>query len=164
MVQTNKLKQSSNNLILELIEEYAACKSSVLSVVDSTVRDKAEVEAIGKEEVKLIVPKYNKLKHLSQILRSEASNSWGVPSNGQYDQNLQDNVRDNDIETIILEFHRKCLLIKIDIFGRIRSAIDYTPVFTLLQNLSSLNSLDEIIGKLLHFILTHFFKSLFLYF
>jgi hypothetical protein len=146
MLQTSTLQNSACSLIAEMVDEYISCRTSVLGVVDSTVRSKGEI--LGKEEVQLILPQYNKLKLLNQILQ-EIKTIFCLDSSEALSRHktLLDTILDDDISKIILEFYRKCLFMKIDLVGEMAFAHDYSLAFEQFQNLSAITCLNGIIGK-----------------
>jgi energy-coupling factor transporter ATP-binding protein EcfA2 len=146
MLQTTTLQNSACSLIAEMVDEYITCRASVLGVVDSTVPSKGEI--LGKEEVQLILPQYNKLKLLNQILQ-EIKTIFCLDSYEDHSSHktLLDTILPDDILMINLEFYRKCLFIKIDLVGEMAFAHDYSLAFEQFQNLSAISCLDGIIGK-----------------
>ena len=146
-LQNNPLKDSANRLFSELIEEYDSCKKNVMAIVDSTVSNKPAGDKIGKEEVQLIIPMYNKLKLLNNIFYPEEKKYYHEFLENQLGEGVDKKIQENDISSINLEFYRKTLLMKIDIAGKIIFSPDYTVVFQQFHNLLALSCLNENIGK-----------------
>ena len=94
--------------------------------------------SLGREEVQLLVPQLSKLKILSLVLGEVDADTCSVDMSS---------IRADDVEDIQQEYHRKCLLLKIDVLGMITARVDYAPVFQQIQNLDALNYLSEAMGE-----------------
>jgi hypothetical protein len=203
MLRTDKVSQALQGIVVEVAQEYRACKSSILLVVNSTIgntigsssrgdkmgdrgaknrgaedgnsssNSSRSVVDLGQEEVELIIPKFTKLKILSHILQEvrlvhvvqdimimpppsigqqQADGGYddGSPesssSSGNCNNNILEGIADDDIASIQLQYHRKRLLLRVDILGKIRSSLDYAPVFQLMNNFLVLSYLQGVIG------------------
>lgn len=147
MLNTQALKNSALRLIEDILDKYIQCKASVLEIVDSTVRDNVEKKNISNEEVQQIIPDYHKLKFLIQVLQEVINGNWINSLQEESHKKFIENFDLDDLLNINLEFHKKCLLMKIDILGKFSSSLDYSPIFQQLQSLQAIESLGEIIGK-----------------
>jgi hypothetical protein len=134
LLKKDKYRKLLDETLKNAAENYKKCLEEVKKVVDGGAKED-RVSVVSKEEVELVVPQLHKLPVLDQILRE---GGW------------KEIVHPNSImDELQLEYHRKCLLIKIDVLGMIRTEVDYSGILQHIQNLASLEMLNNEMGKIL---------------
>ena len=155
MLRTGKYRDMLEKTVVGVVDAYKQCLDAVMKVVDSTTYSSSStvgggggrrrVGLIGREEVELVVPQFNKLKILDQILGEVGTEGYSVDTKRRMGEI---NIGTNGVESLQWEYLRKCLLIKINTLGMIRTSLDFTDVLQQIKNLSALNYLGDAMGEL----------------
>ena len=137
MLRSDTLADKLRCIVSAVAEEYRNNYQCVLEIVDSKVENISGAALLSREEVQLVIPKYRKLSILGQGV--EEFDIW-IEDKGELGLSTISNLQ--------TEYYRKCLLLKIDLLGKIQTTNDYSSVFLALGNLSALGEMEDILdGK-----------------
>jgi hypothetical protein len=138
LLKSQQYKTLLDETVADVAEKYKEYFDEIMAVVESKAGSDDGLSLVGKEKIELVVPMFPKLRILNQIFQEEASKGYAE----QY------KIRPDVMEEIQLDYHKKCLLIKLDVLGMMRTSLDdYSKVLKHIHNLQSLDLLSNDMGK-----------------